>query len=137
MLVGALGVLVLGNVLAALPGVPFALLIIGRGLQGFGLALIPLAMSIARDHLEPERARSALATLSVTAVIGVGLGYPLTGLVSEQISFHVAFWIAAGLGVVAIGLAALGRAGEPRTAGAARSTWPARSCSGWRWPDCC
>ncbi len=104
-LVGVLCVLVLGNVLAALSA-PFALLLVGRGLQGFGLALIPLAMSIARDHLDTERARSALATLSITAVVGVGLGYPLTGLVAEQTSFHVAFWIAAGLGSIAIVLAA-------------------------------
>ena len=62
--------------------------------SGFGLALTPLAMSIARDHLPAERARSTVANLSVTGVIGVGLGYPLTGLVSERTSFHVAFWIA-------------------------------------------
>jgi predicted MFS family arabinose efflux permease len=104
-LMGVLVVLVLGNVFAALSA-PFAWLIIGRGMQGFGLALIPLAMSIARDHLEVERARSALATLSVTAVIGVGLGYPLTGLVAERTSFHAAFWIAGGLGAIALALAA-------------------------------
>ena len=100
-LLGALTALVIGNILAALSA-PFVLLIMGRGLQGFGLALIPLAMSIARDHLDPVRSRSALATLSITAVVGVGLGYPLTGLVAQHFSFHIAFWIAAGLGAVAI-----------------------------------
>jgi predicted MFS family arabinose efflux permease len=100
-LLAALAALVIGNVFAALSA-PFALLLIGRGLQGFGLALIPLAMSIARDHLDPVHSRSALATLSITAIVGVGLGYPLTGLVAQHFSFHIAFWIAAGLGAVAI-----------------------------------
>jgi predicted MFS family arabinose efflux permease len=105
-LLGTLAALVLGNVLAALPA-SFALLLAGRGLQGFGLSLIPLTMSIARDHLDPGQARSALATLSVTAVVGVGLGYPLTGLIAEHASFHAAFWGAAGLGAVAMVVAAM------------------------------
>lgn len=100
-LLTALGVLVLGSVLAGLPG-NFAMLLIGRGMQGVGLALLPLAMSVARDHLAPARARTALATLSVTTVVGVGLGYPITGFVAEHLSFHAAFWMAAALGVVAM-----------------------------------
>ena len=106
-LLGTIGVLVVGNVLAALPWASFPVLVVGRGLQGFGLALIPLAMSIARDHLDPARVRPTLATLSVTAIIGVGLGYPLTGLIAEHFSFHAAFWAAAVLGCVAFVLAAL------------------------------
>jgi MFS family permease len=106
-LLSALGVLVAGSVLAALPSGVFAFLIVGRGMQGIGLALLPLAMSVARDHLEPGRARSTIATLSVTAVVGVGLGYPLTGLVAEHLSFHAGFWIAAALGLLAMALAAL------------------------------
>ena len=49
---------------------------VGRAMQGVGLALLPLAMSVARDHLDPARARSTLATLSVTAVVGVGPRLP-------------------------------------------------------------
>ena len=100
-LLTALAVLVVGSVLAALPTTVFALLIAGRAMQGIGLALLPLAMSVARDHLDPTRARSTLATLSVTAVVGVGLGYPITGLIAEHLSFHAGFWMAAGLGVLA------------------------------------
>jgi predicted MFS family arabinose efflux permease len=76
-------------------------------LQGCGLALLPLAMSVARDHLDPERAKSTLATLSVTAIVGVGLGYPLTGVIAEHFNFHVAFWSTAVLGVIAMGLCTL------------------------------
>ncbi|SDJ29428.1 Major Facilitator Superfamily protein [Frankineae bacterium MT45] len=103
----ALATLVTGSVLAALPAQVFVVLLAGRGMQGIGLALLPLAMSVARDHLAPERARATLATLSVTAVVGVGLGYPITGLISEHLNFHAGFWMAAGLGLVAMALSAL------------------------------
>jgi MFS family permease len=106
-LLTALGVVVVGSVLAALPTTTFALLLAGRGMQGIGLALLPLAMSVARDHLPPDRARSALATLSVTTVIGVGLGYPITGVIAEYLDFHAGFWVAAGLGVLAMAAVAL------------------------------
>jgi MFS family permease len=106
-LVAALGVLVTGSVLAALPVHVFSLLLVGRGMQGVGLSLLPLVMSIARDHLEATRARSTLATLSVTAVVGVGLGYPLTGLIADHLNFHAAFWLAALLGLIAMGLSLL------------------------------
>ncbi|MDX6206535.1 MAG: hypothetical protein QOF39_2592, partial [Frankiales bacterium] len=106
-LVGSLGIVSVGSALAALPGLGFAFLLIGRGMQGVGLALLPLAMSVARDHLDPDRSRSTLAVLSVTAVVGVGLGYPITGLIAEHLSFHAGFWLAAVLSLVAMVLAAL------------------------------
>ena len=106
-LVGALGIVTAGSVLAALPGLGFAYLLIGRGMQGVGLALLPLAMSVARDHLDPDRSRSTLAVLSVTAVVGVGLGYPITGVIAEHLCFHAGFWLAAALGVEAMVLSAL------------------------------
>lgn len=105
-LLTALGILVLGSVLAALP-TGFVLLLLGRGMQGVGMALLPLTMSVARDHLAPDRSRTTLATLSVTTVVGIGLGYPLTGLIAEHLGFHTGFWLAAGLGLIAMLLAAL------------------------------
>lgn len=96
-LLTSLVVMAAGSVLAAVPGT-FATLLAGRCVQGIGLALLPLAMSVARDHLPPEQSRSTLATLSVTAVVGVGLGYPVTGLITEHLDFRVGFWLAAGLG---------------------------------------
>ncbi|WP_284293620.1 MFS transporter [Luteimicrobium album] len=107
MLLVGLGVVVVGSALAALPTTIFTLLLIGRGLQGVGLALMPLAMGVARDHLPVERSRSALATLSVTTVVGVGLGYPITGVIAEYLSFRVGFWMAAGLGALAMVAVAL------------------------------
>jgi predicted MFS family arabinose efflux permease len=105
-LLGALGALVAGCIIAALDG-PFAVLITGRALQGVGLALLPLVMSVARDHLDPDRARATLATLSVTAVVGVGIGYPFTGLIADQWGLHACFWVAGALGIGAFAVSAL------------------------------
>src|SRR4051794_11479160 len=98
---GALAAVLLGCVLAAVPG-PFPLLLVGRGLMGIGLGLIPLTMAIARDALEGEHRTRVVGLLSITAVAGIGLGYPLTGLIAEHLSFRAGFWF--GAAVVAIGL---------------------------------
>jgi MFS family permease len=81
-----------GNALAALP-LGFPLLIVGRGMQGVGMALLPLAIAVARDVLPGHRLPGAVAFLSVTAVAGAGLGYPLTALVAQEWGLHGAFWL--------------------------------------------
>lgn len=106
-LIAVLALMAAGSVLAALPTGLFGLFLLGRGMQGVGMALVPLLMGIARDHLPPDRARSALATLSVTTVVGVGLGYPLTGAIAENLNYRYAFWLVGLLSVIALILAAV------------------------------
>ena len=101
-----LGVVLAGSVLAALP-LGFGLLVAGRALQGVGLGLTSLAIAVARDHVPVERARSAVALLSVTTVAGVGLGYPLTGLIATRFDVHAGFWFGAAVSALALALAAL------------------------------
>jgi MFS family permease len=72
-ILGVLAVVTLGGALAALP-LGLGWLVAGRGLQGFGLGLTPLAIATARDALEGRRAASTIAALSITVVAGVGLG---------------------------------------------------------------
>lgn len=100
----ALAAVVLGCVLAAVPG-PFALLLLGRALMGVGLGLIPLTMAIARDALDGEHRTRVVGMLSITAVAGIGLGYPLTGLIAEHLSFRAGFWFGAVVTAVALALA--------------------------------
>ena len=82
----------------------FPALVTGRAMQGLGLGLIPAAMVVARRHLPPGQATRLVAVLSVTAGIGIGLGYPLTGLITEHTNYHLAFWFA--VAVVAVALVA-------------------------------
>lgn len=94
-LLAALAVVLVGSVLAA-TATTFAVLLIGRALQGVTFGIVPVTMTLARRHLPVERLQSGVAALSVTAVTGIGLGYPLTGAVAEYGDYRVAFWIAVG-----------------------------------------
>ncbi|WP_326565799.1 MFS transporter [Amycolatopsis rhabdoformis] len=96
-----LGLVVLGCVLAALP-FGFGALLVGRGLQGAGLGLTPLTIVTAREALAPARARPTMAILSITTVAGVGLGYPLTGLVTELGGLPAAYWFGAVVAAAAL-----------------------------------
>jgi predicted MFS family arabinose efflux permease len=99
-LLAALAVVCLGCVLAALPA-GFGWLLAGRALQGCGVGLGALAMGVARDALSGEHARKTLAGLAITTVAGVGLGYPVTGLLADHFGVHAAFWAGAGFSAAA------------------------------------
>ncbi len=101
-----LAVVTLGGVLAALP-LGLGWLVAGRGLQGVGLGLTPLAIATAREALHGDRQRSTVAALSITVVAGLGLGYPLAGLVAELGGVHAAFWAGAAVSATALVTAAV------------------------------
>src|SRR3954470_12649103 len=96
-----LGLVTAGGILAALP-LGLGWLIAGRGLQGFGLGLTPLAIAVAREALAGERSRSTIAALSITVVAGVGLGYPVAGGIAELGGVPAAFWAGAGISLAAL-----------------------------------
>jgi predicted MFS family arabinose efflux permease len=98
-LLGALTAVLIGSALAAIiPSI--ATILVGRALQGLGLGLMPVAIAIARDHLPDDRVRSTISILSVTTAAGLGVGYPLTGLVAELGGIRAAL----GFGAVITGL---------------------------------
>lgn len=77
-----LAIVTAGTALAIVP-TSYGVLVAGRAMQGVGMALLPLAIAVARDALVGEPMNRAIALLSVTTVAGAGLGYPLTALVAE------------------------------------------------------
>lgn len=100
-----LGLLALGSVVAALsPSV--VLLIVGRGLQGMGMGVVPLGISILRDVLHRDRLGSGIALVSATLGVGGALGLPISAYVTERYDWHVVFWVAAGIGLLALALVA-------------------------------
>jgi MFS family permease len=103
-MIGSLVIVVAGGALAAL-ATALPLLIVGRAFQGLGLALMPLAMASAREHLPVERSGRVIAALSVVAAAGVGLGYPITGLLADHGGVAVAYWVGTGVSAVALALA--------------------------------
>jgi MFS family permease len=101
LILGCLSLVLVGGVLAALAQ-SLGVLIAGRALQGLGLTIMPLTMATAREALEPAAAGRAIATLSVIAAAGVGLGYPLTGLIAQSFDAAAAFWFGAAFTAVAL-----------------------------------
>lgn len=103
---GGLGVVLAGCVLSALP-LGFGALVAGRALQGVGLALVPLALAVARDVWSGTRLPPRLGLLSVTTVAGAGVGYPVTALVAEHLGLAGAYWFGAVLVALTLALAVL------------------------------
>ncbi len=98
-----LGVLMFGSVVAALSSTVVPL-IVGRGLQGVGMGVIPLGIAILRDTLTADRLGSGIALVSATLGVGGALGLPISAFVTEHFDWHVLFWLAAGLGAIAFSL---------------------------------
>ena len=101
-IVVTLAIVFAGCVLSAV-ATSFVVLVVGRGLQGVGLGLLPVNMAIARRNLDKQKAARAIATLSVSTAIGAGLGYPLPAVVAQLFDIHAAYWF--GAFIVACALA--------------------------------
>jgi MFS family permease len=91
--------LLAGSVVCAVAGsvVP---MIAGRGLQGMGMGVVPLGISLLRDVLPAHKLSSAIALVSASMGIGGGLGLPISAAVAEYASWRVLFWGAAALTLV-------------------------------------
>lgn len=99
MMVICLAIMVAGSIVAAVGG-SFLWLIVGRALQGFSSALIPVGISIMRDELPKEKMGSAVALMSATLGIGSALGLPLAGLLYESLGWESIFWVSGGAGTL-------------------------------------
>jgi len=91
-----LAAIVTGSLLAAVTTTLLPL-IIGRALQGAGLGVIPLGISMLRDTMPPERLGRSVALMSSTLGVGAAAGMPLSAIVSQHFDWHMLFWISAGL----------------------------------------
>ncbi|NEB76151.1 MFS transporter, partial [Streptomyces sp. SID14478] len=88
--------LVAGSALCAVSS-SFVPMLVGRGLQGIGMAVIPLGISLLRDVIAPERLSGAIALVSASLGIGAALGLPIAAAVVQYSSWRVLFWGAAAL----------------------------------------
>src|SRR5690349_6073580 len=91
--------LVAGSVVCALASsvVP---MIVGRGLQGMGMGMVPLGIALLRDVVPEERLSSSIALVSASMGIGGGLGLPLSAAVAQYANWRVLFWGSAALAAV-------------------------------------
>lgn len=86
--------LVLGAIVCALSSSLLPMLL-GRGMQGLGVGLIPLGISLLRDVIPAERLHSSIALMSASMGIGGALGLPVAAAVAENTSWRVLFWATA------------------------------------------
>ncbi|MFF4660671.1 MFS transporter [Streptomyces sp. NPDC001381] len=102
-LVGVLIVMIAGSVLAATTS-SLTWLIIGRVMQGAATAIFPLALSVLREEIRPQKLHGAMALVSGTLAFGSGLALVGAGLLTQgsDPDYHRVFWLAAALAVVAL-----------------------------------
>ncbi|GAA2246908.1 MFS transporter [Herbiconiux moechotypicola] len=95
-----LGVLVAGSLVCALsPGL--VTLIVGRALQGMGMGVIPLGISLLRDVVDTRRLGTSIALVSATLGVGGAIGLPISALVTENGDWHLLFVLATAVSLVA------------------------------------
>jgi MFS family permease len=90
---GAMGAVLIGAAVSATSHA-FPQLVVGRALMGLTYGILPMCIASAREHLPAEKVQRGVGALSVTGATGVGLGFPLTGLIAEYLDYHFAFWFA-------------------------------------------
>ncbi|SDC67022.1 MFS transporter [Rhodococcus tukisamuensis] len=112
MMLVCLAVMVLGSAVAAL-GQVFPVVVAGRVMQGFAMALLPVGISLMRDVLPRERLGGAVALMSATLGIGGMIGMPLAGVIYEHLGWEALFWVSGAGGLL---LAALLLAVVPESA---------------------
>jgi len=105
LLLTVLGVVLVGSVVAA-TAVDFGVFLVGRALQGFTFGIGPITIALARTQLPPAMVSKSIAALAITAATGLGLGYPLTGLLSGLFGFRSAF-VFAIIFVISVAIIAL------------------------------
>lgn len=99
MLIVCMWSVILGSVIAALsPSLP--LVITGRAFAGLGACLVPVGISIMRDHLPADKVGSGVALMSATLGIGGAIGMPLAGVIYDSLDWHALFLVSGGFAVV-------------------------------------
>lgn len=98
-------VMVAGSVICALSNTLIPM-IIGRVLQGVGLGVIALGISILRDVIHPKNLGAAVALVSATLGVGGAIGLPVAAVIAQNLDYHYLFWLATLLSLGAIVLVA-------------------------------
>lgn len=100
-----LGILVAGSLICAvLPGLTW--MIVGRALQGMGMGVIPLGISMLRDLVDADRLGTSIALVSATLGVGGAIGLPLSAFVTEHFNWRMLFVLATAIAVIAFALVA-------------------------------
>ncbi|MFE9365540.1 MFS transporter [Streptomyces sp. NPDC006978] len=95
--------LLLGSVVCAL-ATSVVPMIVGRGLQGMGMGMVPLGIALLRDVVPKEKMSSSIALVSASLGIGGALGLPIASAVAQYANWRVLFWGSAVLALIIFAL---------------------------------
>ena len=95
-ILGCISAMIIGSIICALSSMVIPM-IIGRGMQGLAMGLIPCGISLLRDKLEPARVPGAIATMSATLGVGGAIGLPAAAWITQTFDWHVLFWTSGAL----------------------------------------
>ncbi|WP_200846767.1 MFS transporter [Arthrobacter sp. 18067] len=101
LLLWALSIILIGSIIAAVAP-NFTVFLIGRALQGLTYGIVAVTIALARRYVAADKVRFSISSLSVTVSTGLGIGYPLTGIIAGVFDFRFAFWFGALFVVTAI-----------------------------------
>jgi MFS family permease len=99
MLIACAIVMTVGSLIAASTSA-WLPVVIGRALQGFGVPIVPLGISVLRTCVPPHRVGTAMGLMSASFGVGGALGLPLAAIIADHFDWHAVFWFAAILGAV-------------------------------------
>jgi MFS family permease len=94
-------IVALGSIICAL-STSLVPMIVGRALQGVGIGVIALGISVLRDVLHPKNLGGAIALVSATLGVGGAIGLPLAATIAQVFDWHWLFWMATLLSLVTI-----------------------------------
>ncbi|KJL44004.1 Multidrug resistance protein stp [Microbacterium terrae] len=101
-----LGLLTAGSLVCALSD-SLLPMIIGRGLQGVGMGVIPLGIALLHDVMPENRVNVAVSLVSATLGVGAALGLPVGAIITAIGDWHILFWVSAGLCITVLVLCLL------------------------------
>lgn len=90
LLLVSLAIIFVGSLVAA-TAPNFGIVLLGRALQGLLYGTVPVTIALARRAMSEHQSQPVISTLSVTVSVGMGLGYPLTGILAAMVDFRAAF----------------------------------------------
>jgi MFS family permease len=91
LLVVVLVVLCVATTVSAL-ATSFAIMLVGRVVQGAAGGIFPLAFGIIRDEFPHDRVAGAVGIMSALLGVGGGAGVVLAGPIVQNLSIHYLFW---------------------------------------------
>ncbi|ANY22204.1 MFS transporter [Gordonia terrae] len=110
------GVAVGSLVCAVAPGL--TVFLVGRALQGLGVAFVAVGISIMRDFVPAHRLGTAVGMMSSSLAVGGALGLPFSAFVAQTFGWRELFWISvAGSVACFVGIVALIKVIGNRTGG--------------------